>query len=212
MQSFGDWWTKRNLFTKHNSTKMNKRNDVQSTKDPASVLSQCSVVSSSAMITECKYLLNLSHSVTFMWLLAERGTIWTLNKASFSSPRDDCVKRLTSFRVGPRPLGTQCFMTHFQLLTVFEWVSWQYSRSIYLCHQLWDIFAWRQSGNWAQERSWGSQPTWACGFEYNRQKLCGVSRIWVFYGWVGCEIPDMGQIQPTEATQSFKSQCQNGSM
>lgn len=82
-----------------------------STKDSASVLSQCSVVSSS-MMTECESLLNLSHPDAFMWLLAAWETICQSNKASFSFPCADCVKRLTYFTIGPRPLGTHSSPRH----------------------------------------------------------------------------------------------------
>lgn len=59
-----------------------------------------------------------------------------------------------------------------------------------------------KSRNWLKEGSWGSQPTWACGFDYARQNPVENSCIWEFYGRVGHKIPHRGQIEPAKVMRS----------
>lgn len=72
----------------------------------------CYFFFSMATMTEYESVLNLSHSGSFMWLLAGCKTIWSWTKRPFLSPCDNCAGRLTHFMIVPRLSGTHSFSWH----------------------------------------------------------------------------------------------------
>lgn len=128
------------------------------------------------------------------------GNNLTLNKASFSSPCDDCTKRLTFFRMAPRLLGTHIFFMTTFLAADWVRVSFTAVWSFTVLSLLSTYLHLHSQG--VDRKKEADEVNPHVVVTKSNKTLHRILMISHFNGTVWCKIPRMGQILSSDAMRT----------